>query len=63
MLVHLTAETSFSGMRTTPQSKKLPNEFCCPQGLSAVQPMGEKGELGVFLALVPQLCSNSSLGS
>lgn len=50
MLVHHTAETSFAGMRRTLQSKKLPNEFCCPRGLSTVQLRGEKGELGVFLA-------------
>lgn len=47
VLVHLTGEARFAGMRTALQRKeKLPNEFCCLQGLSAVQLGGGKGELG-----------------
>lgn len=47
VLVHLTGETRFAGTRRRLQRKrKLPNELCCLQALSAVHLGGEKGELG-----------------
>lgn len=51
VLVHLTGETRFAGMRRGLQRKsKFPNELCCLQALQFT--WGErKGSWGVFLAL------------